>query len=202
MSASSTQAGPDNKQAPSEDMVLAINEAFESFRVNYHNQFLKAYPDLETLNFAKRLWLSHVQEFDAQRIRMAAQQVIKQSDFLPSIHRFLKALNDPALFGLPSAYDAYIEACRAPTPKANFNWSHMAIYYAGAATDWFLMASQPEDKVFPVFQHNYQILCERVIKGEELEEPVQKALPKETATPMSAADNLKKLKSLRETLSL
>ena len=183
-------------------MLLAINEAFEAFRVNYHNQFLKAYPDLETLNFAKRLWLGHLQDFDGKRIKMASKHVLTKSDFLPTIHSFLKTVNDPSLYGLPDSHSAYMEACRAPQPKKSYHWSHPAVYYAGLATDWFFMANTVENKVFPVFKHNYELLCERVIKGEELTVPVLKALPKEVGITMSVKDNKKMLKTLRKKLDL
>ncbi len=197
---SSTQAG--QAKPIDEKTLLAINETFEAFRVNYHNQFLKAYPDLETLNFAKRLWLGHLQNYDAARIKNASRHILTKSDFLPSIHSFLKTLDDVTLYGLPDAHSAYMEACRAPKPKIEFNWSHEAVYYAGLASDWFYLANTIESRALPIFKRNYEMLCERVIKGEDLKMPVLKALPQEISIPVSIKENKKNLSALRKSLDL
>jgi len=64
------------------------------------------------------------------------------------------------------------------------------------------MANSIESKAFPVFKHNYAILCERVIRGEDIKMPVLKALPQEVSTPLSVKQNQKKLTELRKKLAL
>ena len=44
--------------------VELINLIFTQLEVTYHNQFHKAYPDKNSLNLAKQLWLSQLQKFD------------------------------------------------------------------------------------------------------------------------------------------
>jgi 16S rRNA A1518/A1519 N6-dimethyltransferase RsmA/KsgA/DIM1 with predicted DNA glycosylase/AP lyase activity len=44
-------------------------------------------------------------------------------------------------------------------------WSHPAVYHAGAASDWFFLASSPEKTAFPVFERHYRRLCELVDAG-------------------------------------
>ncbi len=150
-----------------------------------------------------RLWLKHLQDYPAALIQAAAERVIKHENFLPTLAKFREHCDHSyELFGLPDARSAYIEACRAPQPKKDFSWSHNAVYFAGLTTDWFFISSEPQSKVFPLFKHNYEVLCERVIKGEVLDMPVTKALPEEIHSPVSQKNNKKNLKKLRDQLGL
>jgi len=181
----------------------ALGATFELFRISYGNQFNAAYPDLERSTAAMRLWLTHLQDYPPALIKAAAERVVKHENFLPTVAKFREHCDHAfELFGLPDAHSAYMEACRAPAPKAEFSWSHVAVYYAGLASDWFYMANSIESKAFPVFKHNYAILCERVIRGEDIKMPVLKALPHEVSTPLSVKQNQKKLTELRKKLDL
>lgn len=199
---SQTQAGRNNVQL-SADTIEAINGVFEILSTNYGNQFNSAFSNMERTNLAKRLWAKHLNCYPKNLLMAVADDIIANENFLPSLAKF-KEYCDKAfeLYGLPDAHRAYMEACRAPQPKANYQWSHIAVYYAGLATDWFFMSSEPEDKVFPVFKRNYEMLCERVIKGETLEAPMMKALPEEITQPLSGKENLKHLTALRKQLDL
>src|SRR5690554_7542557 len=72
-----TPAGQSEQAPPSDEQLSAINQIFELFRFNYHNQFLKAFPDLDTLNIAKRLWLRLLSEYDGNVIMRAAEKTVK-----------------------------------------------------------------------------------------------------------------------------
>ena len=76
------------------------------------------------------------------------------------------------------------------------------MYYAGKATDWFFLQGQTEAQTFPVFERNYELLKERVRKGEVLHPPVAKAIEKQAAAPLSTEQQKDKLKALREQLDL
>lgn len=131
------------------------------------------------------------------------RRAIKQAQFLPSLQA-LRAFCEPAPaeLGLPEAHAAYIEACRASSPKAQFAWSHPAVYHAGRLSDWHFLASTPESKAFPVFRYNYEQLVERVIAGERLDLPVAKALPEEISQPLSAEERRARLRQLRDDVGL
>ncbi|SIT11744.1 hypothetical protein SAMN05421686_11092 [Thalassolituus maritimus] len=189
-----TPAGQNN--APSDDQLSAINQIFELFRFNYHNQFLKAFPDLDTMNMAKRLWLRLLGDYSGEVIMRAAEKAVKENGWLPNVHEVLARCDVAEVLGLPAAHAAYVEACRAPSPKKEFNWSHPAVYFAGRATDWFFIANEPEEKVFPVFKRNYDLLLNRIQNGEDLEIDLPRALPKETKTPLSRDDQKDRLKNL------
>lgn len=176
----------------------AINQVFALLRFNYHNQFLKAFPDLETVKLAKQLWARLLVDYPAETILFAAEQVVKQQKFLPNVHDVIEACQSAAhvLLGMPDAHSAYIEACRAPSPKKEYNWTHPAVYYAGRASDWFFLANSIESQAFPVFERNYSMLMEKVAAGENIEIELPKALPEEIEKPIERKDLQKKMKQL------
>lgn len=179
----------------------ALAATFELFRINYGNQFNAAYPDVESSTAAMRLWLTNLKDYSGELVKKVAEEVIRNERYIPNLATFRSYCDNAfSLFGLPDSHTAYIEACRAPSPKSNFDWSHPAVFYAGQATDWFFMASESERRVFPVFKMNYEKLCERVIKGDELDQPLAKALPEEITHPLSKKENLQHLKSLKDHL--
>lgn len=172
----------------------AINQIFELFRFNYHNQFLKAFPDHDTVIMAKRLWARLLVEYSPEVIMQAAEKTVKNSNWLPSVHHVIENCDISEILGMPSAHAAYVEACRAPSPKKTYQWSHPAIYYAGAATDWFFIANEVEAKVFPVFQRNYELLIQRIQNGEDLELAIPQALPEEISSPMTQEERKESIK--------
>ncbi|MAK91085.1 MAG: hypothetical protein CMI13_07620 [Oleibacter sp.] len=176
----------------------AINQIFELFRFNYHNQFLKAFPDLETMNMAKRLWSRLLGEYSPEVMMRAAERAVKESSFLPNVHEVLARCDVADVLGLPSAHAAYMEACRAPSPKKDYNWSHPAVYFAARASDWFFLANTIEEQAFPVFKRNYEILLKRLQNGEEIELEIPKALPEEVVHPLPREEQHKRLQELKK----
>lgn len=181
----------------------AINELFTQLELAYHNQFHRAFPGHEQLHMAKQLWLHSLADLPPQRIRAGARRAIRESEFVPNLaamRRFCEPV--PADLGLPDAYSAYLEACRAPSPKDAQNWSHPAVYHAGRASDWFLLARAPEREALPVFRRNYEIMVRRVLDGEELETPVPEGLPSRVARPLSQEERRRRLLQLRSELGI
>lgn len=197
-----TEAGQKGSEADKDAIINALNQVFAEFELVYHNQFIKAFPTAEKLLYAKRLWFGSISSYSAEEILKGAQLAIKQSEFLPSVASFIRFIEQACTesLGLPDAHAAYIEACRAPSPKAEFNWSHLTIYYAGLASDWFLLANSPEKQAFPVFKRNYDLLCQRVRDGAELPPPVQAALPEKIQRPLDKAEQKKRMAELKESL--
>lgn len=184
-------------------MVDAINQLFAEFEIAYHNQYYKAYSSDERLVLAKKYWLSCLRNYAPAQIVAAARQVVKTHDFLPTISVVVRACENGAdIFGLPSVQEAYIEACRAPSPKAGAKWSHEAVYLAGKATGWFQLASEPQEKVLPLFAYYYQQLCQRVMRGETLETPQVAAIPQHIPKPLSGEENHQRMQKLRKDLGL
>lgn len=198
-----TAAGPKGsreKDPVDKDSVInAINQMFAEFELVYHNQYQKAFPTQEKLTYGKKLWFTNLKDYSAEQILRAARRAIKESEFLPTIRGILKFIEtEYEALGLPDARSAYIEACRATSPKSDFAWTHPAVYYAGRESDWFFLANSTERQAFPVFERNYRIICERLLRGEQVDMPVQKALPEQVHQPLSKQEQLDHLKRLRE----
>ncbi len=183
-----------------EALINVINQLFAEFELVYHNQYNKAFPNAEKVSYAKKLWLSHLSDHPPQIILKAAHCAIRESEFLPTIRGILKYCDDG--YGLPDARSAYLEACRASSPKNEFNWSHPAVYYAGRESDWYFLAGSQEQQGFPVFKRNYTLICERVIAGETLSIPLPKAIPETINTPLSNDQRKQRLQSLRKELKI
>lgn len=155
------------------------------------------------LNQTKKLWLESLSRFAPATILQAAKRAIEESEYLPTLHKMISfCQGDLASHGLPDAHRAYLEACHASSPKAEYKWTHPAIYFAGRDTDWYFLATNPERVAFPLFKQQYQRWCERVMAGERLPEIEVKRLEADTATPLSKSENRDRLKNLRKELKI
>lgn len=205
---SPTAAGPNNSgrnggAKTSPELIDAINQVFALFRRNYLNQYHKAFGDLEELNHTKRLWLEILGRFSPQAILLGARGVIENSEYLPSLHTMIHYCEQAdSTTAFPDAHSAYIEACRAPSPKASFNWSHLAIYYAGKACDWYFLQTHSEAVAFPVFKEKYQEICAKVRAGLTLNAPKAPAVAVIEAAPTTKAEAVEKLAALRAKLDM
>ena len=185
------------------DRVDAINQIFAEFEFAYHNQFHKAFSDTESQIIAKKYWLGTLEQYSPLQIVHAAKQVIRTQDYLPSIAALVKACEQGLdLFGLPSPRQAYIEACSASSPKRDYPWSHESVYLAGQAAGWFVLATESESTSFPLFDYHYQLLCRRVINGEQLEVTVAAPLPAKVARLLSKDEAKARLAKMRDELGL
>ncbi|WP_323845513.1 replication protein P [Microbulbifer magnicolonia] len=198
---SRTRTGSGDANQALDDKKRALNEVFGLLKLGYHNQFNAAFPDTETLNHAKRLWLESLNAFSPAEIVAGAKRAIKQSEYLPTIHKMLQlcAAGDS---GLPDARAAYREACNAPSPKSNHNWSHPAVYHAGRESNWFFLANNSEPVAFPVFAEHYRKICAQVLEGTKLAAPEQLKLEQNPGKPLSKEENAEKMAALRAELDL
>lgn len=198
-----TEAGQTASSSDKAAGIDAINQVFAEFGLVYHNQFTKAFPTVEKLQYAKQLWYSNLKEYSAQQILDAAHLAIKNSEFLPTVRGLLKYCeNEYRLYGLVEPRTAYIEACNAPSPKANVRWSHPAVYYAGLASNWFFLANNIESIAFPVFAGHYEKYCNQVRQGTELTAPETKAIENHSNIHLSQEEQLDKIHTLRKQLKL
>lgn len=165
--------------------------------------YFSAYPEVDAVNAAKRLWLDSLAGFAPDTVRQATHELIKQSDYLPTISRVLKQCSQISTGQhLPTAYDAYVEACHAHSPKENHEWTHPAIYYAGKQSNWRFLAENEERIAFPVFKEKYEALCAKVTAGEVLPAIETLALPETIAAPLSKTENAERMSALRKELNI
>ncbi len=184
-------------------LVDAINQVFSEFAFAYHNQFHKAYPDHASISIGKEYWLSCLAEFSPEQITRAARKLVKSSEYLPTVAALVKVCESGLeLFGLPSPRAAYLEACQAPSPKAAFNWSHAAVYQAGKASDWFVLATEPEAVALPIFEYYYQSICRRVMQGEKVVVTPPPALGQGHGKKLTPEQRRERMRRLREQVGL
>jgi hypothetical protein len=200
---SPTAAGrPKSTPTASPELIDAINQVFALFRANYHNQYYSAFGDKnESVGLAKKLWLSKLNDFAPNVICAAAEKIIADSEYLPTLHKMLNAcryVGMPA--GLPTPRKAYQEACNKRSPKAEQSWSHPAVYLAGRDAGWHMLANAIETKALPAYSEIYQQYCDRIIAGEKLAVDLPPALPEVSQVPATKKHNQQQLKNLKKLL--
>ena len=196
------EAGQVNRQPEhNAEKIDAINQVFAVFKRNYHNQFFKAFANETDLKATKRLWLESLKRYSSETILKATQKVIETSEFLPTLHTMLAQCNDQNDLGLPDAHNAYIEACRAPSPKADYAWSHPIVYHAAKSSDWFFLQNNSENMAYPIYKKEYEKWVEKVRAGEILPEISSPKLEKHTTNSLSNKENKEKLSKLKSKLN-
>jgi hypothetical protein len=179
----------------------SINEIFTIFQLNYGNQFFAAFSNPEDQTLAKKMWMNSLASFSPKQILSAAKCAIEQCQYLPNLNQMMNLCYEQGHHGLPSAREAYIEACNASSPKSAHNWSHPAIYFAGKDTGWFTLSSETERTAFPAFEKKYRDLCQRVFDGEEFAVEGPQLLTEQPSTPLTKPENQERLKALQKKLS-
>jgi hypothetical protein len=185
------------------ERIEAINQVFALFRLNYHNQYYAAFPDAGQLKQIKRLWLESLADYSVEQILRGAKHALETCEYLPTLKRMHDCCEESlTAAGLPSARDAYKEACNAPSPRRAQRWSHPAVYLAGADTGWFLLSHHSERETWPLFRERYLAYCTRVARGDVLALPAAGAASEEAASAPAAAlpaeEQRERLRALRE----
>ena len=159
------------------DHVDAINALFTLLEDGYPLKFRRAFPTHEDIMRAKRVWKNSLQEFSPRRVLLAGKKALDTSKFFPDlsdIRELCKLRYDE--MGLKEPLQAYYEACYAPVQTREHHWSHLAVYLAARETGWLTLRSEEQRVAFPVFERNYEILCNRVLEGEDLEASIMKGI--------------------------
>ena len=209
--AQGTSASPTSSATPAgqtehhdkQALVESINQVFALFRLNYHNQFLAAYPDSEQLGMIMRLWRDALSIYAPETILAAGRHAIESSDYLPTLNRMLGCCHQVlGEKGLPGPRDAFLEACTKPSPKHEQAWSHPLVYFAGRDSDWFYLANNAEKDTFPVFKKHYDSWLARFNRGELIELPQHAELPKAGDVAMTETARREAIAALRKELAL
>jgi hypothetical protein len=182
---SPTELGPTENRASKQDKVDAINQVFALFKLNYHNQFYKAFSNTSELNSIKRLWLESLSEFDGEVLLAAAKSIVAASEYLPTLKTMIQHCEEAAKSGYPDVRLAYVEACCSASPKAEQNWSHPLVYHTGRELGWHFLHSTQEDIAFPAFKQVYAELMKKARHGLELKMPELLELEKPESKPAS-----------------
>ncbi|KAA0874972.1 replication protein P [Nitrincola tapanii] len=151
---------------------------FARFMAIYGHKFKSCFETQDELRLAKREWALSLEGFSEAELVSAVNRCKDSLAWMPSIAEFLALLREQrGELGLPSAHQAYREACLHAEHPSQHRWSHPIVYLAGKETGWFELRGEDEAQVFPQFDYVYQLLVQRVQQGEEIEMPLPKALP-------------------------
>ena len=179
-----------------------VNLIFTQLEVTYHNQFHKAYPDKNSLNLAKQLWLTQLQRFDEKIVFESVGKLMTTSDFLPTLSKVINYCIENKLEsnGIPNVNYAYKEACYSRNNFEKFTWSHPIIFYIGSKTGWDYLWTQAEKETFKEFKLNYDILVNEYLEGKEFSEPNFPKLPNTLEVKVDKKSQLKKIQDLKNKL--
>ena len=179
-----------------------VNLIFTQLEVTYHNQFHKAYPDKNSLNLAKQLWLTQLQRFDEKIVFESVGKLMTTSDFLPTLSKVINYCIESKLKsnGIPNVNYAYKEACHSRNNFEKFTWSHPIIFYIGSKTGWDYLWTQAEKETFKEFKLNYDFLVNEYLDGKEFSKPNFPELPKTLRVKVNKESQLKKIQDLKNKL--
>ena len=179
-----------------------VNLIFTQLEVTYHNQFHKAYPDKNSLNLAKQLWLTQLQKFDEKIVFESVGKLMTTSDFLPTLSKVINYCIESKLKsnGIPNVNYAYKEACHSRNNFEKFSWSHPIIFYIGSKTGWDYLWTQAEKETFKEFKLNYDFLVNEYLDGKEFSKPNFPELPKTLRVKVNKKSQLKKIQDLKNKL--
>ena len=182
--------------------VELINLIFTQLEVTYHNQFHKAYPDKNSLNLAKQLWLSQLQKFEEKIIFDSVNFLMTSSEFLPSLSKLMITCKESKtkLSGIPNVTQAYREACNARNNFEKFTWSHPIVFYIGSETGWDFLWTQPEKESYKEFMSNYNVFVEDFINGKVFNNPNFPELPKDIKIKPNKTAQLTQIQKLKNKL--
>ena len=179
-----------------------VNLIFTQLEVTYHNQFHKAYPDKNSLNLAKQLWLTQLERFDEKNVFESVSKLITTSDFLPTLSKVINSCIESKLKsnGIPNVNYAYKEACHSRNNFEKFSWSHPIIFYIGSKTGWDYLWTQAEKETFKEFKLNYDLLVNEYLEGKKFSKPNFPELPKTLRVKVDKKSQLKKIQDLKNKL--
>ncbi|WP_426417328.1 replication protein P [Aestuariirhabdus sp. LZHN29] len=164
---------PQQKQ----ELSQAVNVLFTLLEDAFPTKFKHAFRSAEDRQRAQRVWMSSLKVFPPQLIVEVAREAIKTSKYFPDlgeIYRLCRAAY--TRHGLKEPLQAYYEACNAPQQSLSHSWSHIAVYLAARDTGWPTLRGEEQRTAFPLYEQNYELWCNRVLEGEDLQAMVAGAL--------------------------
>ena len=182
--------------------VELVNLIFTQLEVTYHNQFHKAYPDKNSLNLAKQLWLAQLQKFEEKIVFDSVSNLMTSSEFLPSLSKLVVSCKELKAnrSGIPNVSKAHQEVCNSKSNFEKFSWSHPIVFYMGTETGWDFLWTHSEKESFKEFQVNYDNLLNEFIDGRNFQNPNFPKLPKKVESIPDKSSQLSQIKKLKNKL--
>ena len=127
----------------------------------------------------------------------------EKEGWCPTPAQFVGACKTRHVDGCPTAKQAYLEYV-LNYAKPNHKWSHEIVRATvRISKQGYEIKSLPEEKAFLIYERAYQILMDRILKGEPIDTPIPKALPTEASSrQMQPKENVSQLAAMRASLNI
>ncbi|PKF60635.1 replication protein P [Psychromonas sp. psych-6C06] len=188
----------------SHETTMLVNTLFAELQAIFP-AWRNTFPSEESLNHAKKSWVkgfldAGIKSISQLKLGVKHARACK-SPHWPSVGTFVDWCKPtPEDYGLPCREDAYREAIANLGSYITANWSHAAVREAVRNTTCHLLKTANERVSRAEFYRNYTVLVNRVMRGENVNVDVPKAIsavPESRPVPQAVAiENAKNLKKL------
>ena len=188
-----TPLGHQKLNSNKEEFIECIDSLFLKLELAYHYQFYKVFGTDDRLNEGKKLWATSLKSFSTETILEGIESVVGSQSYLPTLTDLIKACSEiNNQDGFPSVEEAYIEARKSFSPRADYPWSHPIVYFAGKKIGWNFLDEKDSKELFFSFKKIFNKLKVEAINGNELK--IEKTAKQQSLTPL----NKKLFESLRK----
>lgn len=196
------ETGSEYSQSINDNAKDLIDRAFESLKTIFP-AWRRALPNQTAIDSYKAQLVKGMLEQGVRTepmIRAGLSRArYEPSDFMPSVGKFLMWCK-PSLeaYGLPdskTAADEFIRGVR----QDGYQYSHPAVYWAGISIPSYDRQTMDSKTYYSVYERAYDVILRRVFAGEQLEQPIPKALPERSVvkTPEQVAEEKAKAEDAR-----
>ena len=188
-----TPLGHQKLNSNKEEFIECIDSLFLKLELAYHYQFYKVFGTDDRLNEGKKLWATSLKSFSTQTILEGIESVVGSQSYLPTLTDLIKACSEiNNQDGFPSVEEAYIEARKSFSPRAEYPWSHPIVYFAGKKIGWNFLDEKDSKELFFSFKKIFNKLKLEAFNGNEFK--IEKTADQLSLTPL----NKKLFESLRK----
>jgi hypothetical protein len=188
-----TPLGHQKLNSNKEEFIECIDSLFLKLELAYHYQFYKVFGTDDRLNEGKKLWATSLKSFSTETILEGIESVVGSQSYLPTLTDLIKACSEiNNQDGFPSVEEAYIEARKSFSPRAEYPWSHPIVYFAGKKIGWNFLDEKDSKELFFSFKKIFNKLKLEAFNGNEFK--IKKTANQPSLTPL----NKKLFESLRK----
>ena len=188
-----TPLGHQKLNSNKEEFIECIDSLFLKLELAYHYQFYKVFGTDDRLNEGKKLWATSLKSFSTETILEGIENVVVSQSYLPTLTDLMKACAEiDSQDGFPSAEEAYIEARKSFSPRAEYPWSHPIVYFVGKKIGWNFLDEKDSKELFFSFKKIFIKLKVEAFNGNEFK--IEKTENQPPLTPL----NKKLFESLRK----
>ena len=188
-----TPLGHQKLNSNKEEFIECIDSLFLKLELAYHYQFYKVFGTDDRLNEGKKLWAISLKSFSTETILEGIESVVGSQSYLPTLTDLIKACSEiNNQDGFPSVEEAYIEARKSFSPRAEYPWSHPIVYFAGKKIGWNFLDEKDSKELFFSFKKIFNKLKLEAFNGNEFK--IEQTANQPSLTPL----NKKIFESLRK----